>query len=138
MEDFVTYEIAKKLREKGFKGKCVAHYYHSRSKLVFNQTVFRGAIVEDCLYSYNSLPIECIGSNLIDAPTISQVLNWLRKEKSIFVSPCLYKKGYEPYIQSTIFKDGEDYTDMWRVNKFYSSYEGAALKGIEYVLNNLL
>lgn len=93
--DFVTFEISRKVKEKGF--------------------------------------------HLVDyIPTISQVLKWLREDKNIFVSPNLYKKGYEPYIQSTIFKDGKDYTDMWRVDEFYPSYEKAALAGIEYVLDNLI
>lgn len=134
-EEFVSYEIAKKLREKGFKERCVAHYYPSSSELVFNQTAFRGAIVEDCLYSYNSLPIECFGSDLIDAPTISQVLGWLREEKTLHV--------YVEYVFSE--------TSIWicevqlvgSYERFYppedyETYEEAVIACIEYVLDNLL
>lgn len=137
-EDFVTYDIAVKLKEKGFKEKCFAYYYPKGSELIFNQNQFRGGIVEDCLYSNNSLPNECMASDFVDAPTIPQVLKWLREEKKLFVEPSLFKYGYESYIQSTTFEDDKDYTDTWRVEGFYSTYEQAALAGIEYVLDNLI
>ena len=134
-EEFVSYEIAKKLREKGFKRKCVAHYYPSSSELVFNQTAFRGAIVEDCLYSYNSLPIDCIGSDLIDVPTISQVLNWLREEKKLHV--------YIEYVfsESSIWICEVQLIGSYErfyPHKDYETYEEAAIAGIEYVLDNLI
>lgn len=55
-EDFVSYEIAKKLKEKGFE---------------WNQ-----------ITTYN--PKTKVRNNHIE-PTISQVLKWLRKEKKIFI-----------------------------------------------------
>lgn len=135
-EEFVSYETAKKLKEKGFKEKCMAHYYPSGSELVFNQTSFRGAIIEDCLYSYNSLPIECIGSELIDAPTISQVLKWLREEK------CLHIEIQYIFSEETIWEFEValigSYERWWNESEPLDSYEQAAIAGIEYVLNNLI
>jgi hypothetical protein len=133
-EEFVSHEIAKKLKEKEFKEKCVAYYYPSGYELVFNQTAFRGAIVEDCLYSYNSLPVECFGSELIDAPTIHQVLKWLRKEKHTYIYVDVCKEGWffevkclrSFYMINTVFFDK------------HKSYEEAALAGIEYVIDNLI
>lgn len=137
-EEFVSYETAKKLKEKGFKGKCVAHYYPSGSELVFNQTAFRGAIVEDCLYSHNSLPIECIGSVFIDAPAITQVLKWLREDKGLYVDISLCKKGCYSIVYETNFPDNKDYANSWYVDGLSETYEQAAIAGIEYVLNNLI
>ena len=137
-EGFVSYEIAKKLREKGFKEQCVAHYYPSGSELFFNQTTFRGATVEDCLYSYNSLPVECIGSELIDAPTISQALKWLREDKGLYVDISLCKKGYYTLVYETKFPDDKDYANSWYLNNVDITSEQASIACIEYVLNNLI
>ncbi len=138
MEDFVTYDIAKKLKEKGFKEKCFAYYDPKGCDLYTIQTPFRGGDFEDCMYSYNSLRKECRFVECIDAPTISQVLKWLREEKKLFVEPSLFKYGYESYVQSAIFEKDKDYTDTWRVEGFHSTYEQAAIAGIEYVLDNLI
>lgn len=137
-EEFVSYEIAKKLREKGFKEQCVAHYYPSGSELFFNQTTFRGATVEDCLYSYNSLPVECIGSELIDAPTIAQILKWLRETKGLYVDISLCKKGYYAIVYETNFPDNKDYANSWYIYGLSETYEQTALDVIEYVLDNLI
>ena len=135
-EEFVSYETAKKLKEKGFKGKCVAHYYPSGSELFFNQTTFRGAIVEDCLYSYNSLPVECFGRELIDAPTISQVLKWLRKEKKVHIG-----FGYSPrkkWRYVVMYMDDRFYNKPTLAVDGFLNIEQAALVGIEYVIDNLI
>ena len=137
-EDFVTYDLAVKLKEKGFKEKCYAYYFPKGSELIFNHNPFSGGIVEDCLYSNNSLPNECMASDFVDAPQIHEVLKWLRNEKKLFVEPSLFKYGYESYVQSTIFKEDKDYTDTWRVEGFHSTYEQAILAGIEYVIDNLI
>lgn len=137
-EEFVTFEISKNLKEKGFKEQCVAYYYPSGSELFFNQTTFRGATVEDCLYSYNFLPVECIGSELIDAPTISQVLKWLRETKGLYVDISLCKKGYYTLVYETKFPDNKDYANSWHIDGLSETYEHAALVVIEYVLNNLI
>ena len=84
MEDFVTFEIAKKLKEKGFKEKCFGWYYPSevcgydhQTLIVHNRSECIWDRYEDLLISHND-------DNHIDVPTISQVINWLIKEKKIF------------------------------------------------------
>lgn len=120
-EDFVSYDLAVKLKEKGFREKCKKHCYPNSQD-----------------WFISSMP-ECDNySNYLDIPTIYQVLKWLREEKKLFVNPSLFKDGYESFVQSTVFEDGKDYTDMWRVEGFYPTYEQAAIAGIEYVINNLI
>lgn len=134
-----NFEIAKKLREKGFKEQCVAHYYPSGSELFFNQTTFRGAIVEDCLYSYNSLPVECIGSELIDAPTITQVLKWFRETKGLHIEVRFDSRGFGACINKYEINTLETISfNPLLYTGFSKTYEEAALVGIEYVLNNLI
>lgn len=40
-EDFVPFELAKKLKEKGFKEECIA-YYHADGELLYNIGQYRG------------------------------------------------------------------------------------------------
>lgn len=118
MEDFVTFEIAKKLKEKGFREKCRKHYYPN-SKDWF---------LSSCLECDNY-------SDYIDAPTISQVLKWLREEKKI-------------YLEIVMVVDAEYMCDIYKINprpieclgstEYFKTYEQAALAGIEYVLDNML
>lgn len=124
--EFVTFEIAKKLKEKGFKDKCYKHYYPDSPDWF--------------LSSY----LECNNySDYVEAPTISQVLKWLREEKNIVVS--MYPH-YHYYCGKNINTywcwDAETpvYTvDMTNVKQNdFGSYEQAALAGIEYALDNLI
>lgn len=137
-DEFVPFEIANKLKVKGFKETCFAYYTPSGSGLIFNNTPFRNCNVEDCLYSVNSLPIGCIGADFIDSPTITQVLKWLRKDKGLYVDISLCKKGYYSIVYETNFPDNKDYANSWYVDGLSETYEQAAIACIEYVLNNLI
>ena len=112
MEDFVTFEISKKLKGKGFK---------------YNKM--------------NLLDRICM-ENQINHPTISQVLKWLREEKKIYIEIFLYDRKYSYLVKdiTQICEDdlfhkclNEDTDD-----EEYATYEQAALAGIEYVLDNLI
>ena len=110
MEDFVTLEIAKKLKEKGFPIKTKTEGKFGLTKLK---------------------EVEIL-------PTISQVLKWLRKKYFIHIStkpyPCedglmwLYEiRKFSEYIIA-IVADKTGFTQE----------EQAALAGIEYTLDNLI
>ena len=101
MEEFVTYDIALKLKGKGFKE----------------------------------------GSDFIDLPTVSQVLKWLRKEKKlyVFIDLCqhnIYKELWWIYSVRDL-KDDSTYILPEGCEKC-RFYEGAALAGIRFVLDNLI
>ena len=126
MEDFVSFEIAKKLKEKGFNWTC-SHYYRTKSKDLF--MIFPR---EDW-------------SNIeerINAPTISQVLKWLREEKMIYIEIFLYDRKYSYLIKSITQICEEDLFHKClnddTADEEYATYEQAALAGIEYVLDNLI
>lgn len=139
MKEFVPFEISKKLKEKGFKEKCLA-YYTKDSNFYYNTSY--GQDVENAFKSFNSRPNHLCGKR-IDAPTISQVLKWLREEKEIDID--IY-----PIDANTVFMGGEKYILSIYINRKryykihhdnidkYVQWEEAALAGIEYVLNNLI
>lgn len=158
MEDFVTFEIAKILKEKGFKEKCLFAYNDNQ---VINPKVVEEygdltddgyyELTEDCggklkfdeVYIYEQQIILqdkiIIKRNFIDAPTISQVMKWLREEKELHIEIYMYHNCYLWEIYNTKIYDvdftqkSEKYSEIE-----YESYEQAALAGIEYVLDNLI
>ena len=141
MEDFVTFEIAKKLKEKGFKESCFGWYYPSevcgfdyKTIIVFNNSAYRGSNYKDMLVSHKD-------EKYVDAPTISQVLKWLREEKLILIglSPIQEYDGDEVVEWcATVYKADKQGGLSLQEELYYQSYEEAALAGIEYVLDNLI
>lgn len=81
-----------------------------------------------------------VGRNFIDAPTISQVLKWLRKEKKIFICIDLLESGYCYDIQKNVVINNTefDFDVVMLMTGCYETYELAALAGIEYVIDNNL
>ena len=132
MEEFVTFDIAKKLKEKGFKEQCLAYY--TKDSVFYYNTSY-GSDVEDAFKSFNSRPNHICGKR-IDAPIISQVLKWLRETKNIEVVASFsyrdrvwgYQVGDMTLLEDSILS--YDYS--------FPTYEEATLAGIEYVINNLI
>ena len=131
--DFVTFDIAKKLKEKGFKLACIGHYEGDR----FEYNTYDGYDI-NISYIARSYNDDDRFVEYTDVPVICQVLKWLREEKGLYVDISLYKKGYHTLVYETKFPDDKDYADSWRVNNTYNTYEEAAIAGIEYVINNLI
>lgn len=135
MEEFVSIEIAKKLKEKGFP----------QSPDYFNYSSYYDW---DGLRKIHSLSNASVWfdsnisrDNIYFAPTISQVLKWLREEKKINVEIFLYHGTYS-YCVKNGTKICEDCSHPWlnddTTEEEYDSYEEAVLAGIEYILDNLI
>ena len=126
-EDFVSYELAVRLKEKGFNRPCCGYYHVGKG-----DDSFEACISSDFLNSLNEYRV--------GAPTISQVLKWLREEKLILIglSP-MQEYGGDEVIEwcSTVYKADKQGGLSWKEEFYYQSYEQAALAGIEYVLDNL-
>lgn len=141
MEDFVTFEIAKKLKEKGFNKLCLA-YYTNDDRLNFNYTAKAGVTYQGCCFSHNLMPKDSVSGKFIDAPTISQVLKWLRDEKKYHIEFVGNACGYLFIISDIPSEGGTDRycSDYSGPNDggTWDKYEDCALAGIEYVLDNLI
>lgn len=117
MDDYVHFEIAKKLKENSFDEYSDKSY----TKVgLFNDTETYKSSKE--FYCY--------------APTISQVLKWLREKKEVdlVIEPQFHfgrRKGYGVRVFALSLNKPVQcgYFDKW---------ENAALAGIEYVLDNLI
>ena len=125
--EIVSFEIAKKLKEKGFPQHITDYAY-----IVDNYG-------EDECDIGDRLPISLIPDYMDDvaAPTIWQVLKWLREEKKWSIVIRLYgKNGWYWFVQDN---NGElRASQLASCDECFSTYEQAALAGIEYVIDNLI
>ena len=144
MEDFVPFDLAKKLKEKGFTCKYPFAMYNELGSYCPLTTSSDYVTCESgykyrCYYDYNDFD-----ENDFIAPTISQVLKWLREEKKIHFEFVAAAYGYNVIISQTPEAGGTDYyfthmnDDGPNDGGAWDRYEDAALYCIEYVLDNLI
>lgn len=126
MEDFVNFELAKKLKEKGFDLEETEIYGKFDSDGLFHSQLY---------FNY----IETMDYDETIAPTISQALKWLRDEKKLYVGVTYSPKieGLQDFFYTTIQYIG-DYQKTIYPNDSYDNWEEAALNGIEYAIDNNL
>ena len=127
MEDFVTFEIAKKLKEKGFSQRSFGEYDMQGACYIEDGRFYKNGCITEVARAYT-------------APTIYQVLKWLREEKDIdlVISPVFF---YDDVLGKMREYGCKVFTPS--LNKpehcgYHEEWEQAALAGIEYVLDNLI
>lgn len=126
-EDFVTYELAVKLKEKGFDEPCYGYYHCNGGNDSFELCGDR-----DFLNSKNQYRVA--------APTIPQVLKWLRKKKIVIsILPTGYNKetGLPGYYY-VIYDVTEYFWEKHEYPQSFETWEECKLGAIEYVLDNLI
>lgn len=128
MEDFVPYELALKLKDKGFRKPCIATY--DKDGMLGYNYVQPTSI---CAVGFN----ECLvyGNDCVVAPTISQVLKWMREEKGIHICIIYSIVPFVNWEYEIVEIDGVIYANA---DDGYDTYEEATLAGIEYTINNLI
>ena len=117
-EDYVSFEIAKLLKEKGFDEGCRARYGTAGS------------------FSYEKYEIEsggCEMHNAILAPTIQMAMKWLREKHNIHV----YVENYGSLGWIFVLHKLNEGNKIWS-NEFNSTYEQACESAIKYCLENLV
>ena len=121
-EDYVSFEIAELLKDKGFDWGCRACY---------------GSAGSFCYKKYEIEASECEIHNYLLAPTQQMAMKWLREKYEVFISigcctyPKLKKVTYIPEITTfdSVFGD---------VSIEYDSHEEACETAIKYCLENLI
>lgn len=156
---FVNKNLALKLKEKGFDKPCFGYYYIETptgfvdGELVLNRYHCRGGSYKETLERHIVFQpkegfVGYINSNIVDAPTIEQVLEWLREDCGLYISMACSRNydidadgrelgswvywWYEiySYLSANLIYQEEE--------KEYDTYDEAILEGIEYVVNNLI
>jgi len=120
-EDYVSFEIAKLLKEKGFDEQTV-RCYNLKKELCACQCIGDETI--------NSTP-----NYLIAAPTHQMACKWLREEYNIIISIAPQKDKYN-------FTPWQLWDSRWVNTKailpLYDTYEGACEAAIKYCLKHLI
>ena len=157
-EDYVSFETAKLLKEKGFKEWCYKSYgtavYHKGVPISFD---------EECELKEEGLEYEIEyveGGYLYDfgcdnrkkdakvwaAPTQATAMKWLREVHKLHIILDIHwlyfanQNGWM-YTISRILENGNEYIDSKgdeNDKNFYSTYEEAAEVAIKYCLENLI
>lgn len=107
---FVSYEIAKQLKDKGFDEECIGYY-----DKVHNDIVNQCALITND----NSL-------NILTAPLYQQVVDWFREKYNVIIT-------VQPRDKKFIGVREYFISDVWRFNSTdkFSNYYEALTKAIE-------
>ena len=125
-EDFVGYDLAVKLKEKGYPQNG-NHYYNEKGCIDIPAYNLSDKDMSDTI-----------------APQIHEVLKWLREEKKIFIEIALSPDGYQHIIYTGLYCMATScayhftFDGFYRIEDNYITYEQAAIAGIEYVIDNLI
>ena len=118
-DEICTYEVCKLAKEKGFREKCIVHYY------------------DDTKDWYRSSNPQCynFGGNTSDAPTQSLLQRWLREEKFIdFAIYPIFINGVRVY---TCYAYAPKLNKPKKFN-YFDTYELALEDALKYALENLV
>ena len=132
--EICKFEIAKKLKEKGFREECFARYLCS-DKAYFEENSYNPN-TESIFYCYNN--DEDLGRFYIDAPTISQVLKWLRDKFFLHISQKPYPCEDGLMWMYEIRKFNKNIVFVIANKTGFVKEEQASIAGIDYVLDNLI
>lgn len=124
MEDFVSFELAKKLKGKGFNEDCYT---------VYNTATMR---IERSLTTWKDY------KGVIIAPTIAQVLKWLIKEHDIDIEILTYHTfataRHRAYAARIVTLNIDETLNRIEDPEMHIKWEDAAVWAIEYVIDNMI
>lgn len=128
-EDFVSFELSKKLKEKGYP------QVEKNTLAMYDEDGCLSCLCPTFDINRYYYCFEDFDKHGYVAPTISQVLKWLREEKKI-------------YLELVIVVDAEYMCDIYKIDaspieclgstEYSKTYEDAALAGIEYTLDLIM
>lgn len=132
-ELFVPYELALKLKERGFDEPCLAFYnekhlllsfgeklnvfWNSNKKIHYNRSI------------YNLFNESKCKKTMCNAPLYQQVIDWFREKHDILIFVSAYKK--DKYIYQLYSYDDKELSD---ISEWIFTYYEALTKAIEEAL----
>lgn len=132
-EDYVSFETAKFLKERGFDDMC--HAFYDKDGIFINLLQFIG----------NSNFISINEEKVTFAPTLQMAMKWLREVHHLHCAiGILYKDGkiiYFPNVDSTECSpepEEEFVQEEYHSDEYFYSYEQACEAAIKYCLENLI
>lgn len=153
-EDYVSFEVAKLLKEKGFKEWCRCCYgvavLHNGEDISFDEECELKdegreneiEYVEGGTFYYFNCNNGDEDTNVWAAPTLQMAMKWLREVHGlfIFISTWLkYKDGTIQYYYEMRNLNDDDFETLYDyTSKEINSYEKACEEAIRYCLENLI
>lgn len=122
-EDYVSFEVAKLLKEKGFGFDAYVRSYYEKDKYRTKEEFSTG----NALWNYN------ISSFRYSAPTLQMAMKWLREVHNIAIET-EWEHLWYAYIKPMTSKPSEQ--DYYQCES--SKYEEACEAAIKYCLENLI
>ena len=129
-EDYVSFETAKLLKEKGFDWECF-QYWHE----IDNLTCFKIELV----HSQSMYPIQNISNPCFfgpAAPTLQMAMKWLREVHKLWCE--ISWEGKNAWFVDIFSLDEEQYVMSGHKMHKVPSYEEACDAAIKYCLENLI
>lgn len=133
-EDYVSFEVAKLLRDKGFDIKC--RYYYIQTKEMFEiDTKYHTALTTQEL-----LDLQVIGEkeDRYAAPTQAMAMKWLREVHKLYIEITPSSKTNEFIVDSYRIDIVTRFFDTIYVSSGYNTYEEACEAAIKYCLEHLI
>ena len=123
--EFVNYIIAKKLKEKGFAELCFGHYWKDGGE-----------------FEMDMPPHNYHRDRYVSAPTIDQVLKWIRKEQDIDIEVLTYHTfataRRRAYAARIVTLNIDETLNRIEDPEMHIKWSDAALWAIEYVIDNMI
>ena len=135
---FISKDLAIKLKEKGYDRPCFGYY--QEYEFILNRTSIHlpfGGNISDTMILHQG------ENDIVDVPTIEQVLEWLREDKKIHISIDVLSSMNKNFmckqeprlifdVRVSYFK--EEIFNYYDLDNPYFKYEDACIAGIEYVI----
>ena len=135
-EDYVSFEIAKLLKEKGFDEKCQKVYMHNgqllRAPIFMEGESFVNNKDIELVANYNDWITYTQGEYAYLCPTLQMACKWLREKHKIFIR--IVEDVLGKLFELQIYQHG----DCKLHNRVRDFYEEAFEAAIKYVLENLI
>ena len=128
-EDYVSFETAKLLKEKGFNVETEHEMWYVVKQFS------TGCHWNSCTYKVGDITREYDEKCCIAMPTLQMAIKWLRETYNIHIVLSPNKKMNNQYC-SIIFVDKEGELHPQPTDFFHGSYEEAADNAIKYSLEN--
>ena len=129
-EAYVSYEIAKLLKEKGFDGHCHMVHINNHNSLI-GKVISNSELTTTHEYKFCKDQENCI-----TIPTQQMACRWLREEKGIHIY-LIPVTGFS-YVVSIYTEQGNKRYDKILLRTGRHAYEDAVEAALEYVLKNLI
>lgn len=124
-EDYVSFETAKLLKEKGFDWECISYYVDYEPN--------------DVKYSFLGETNSTWESRCCSAPTLQMAMKWLREKHGIIILVSFFREDRFSYDILLDGECGDNYIlHSGYMFEHFKNYEDACEVAIRYSLENLV